>query len=58
MKDETHEKIDDEVDEDDLYKLDKVNLDEKEWLKRVFEIGIENIYDKKIQNCITCIHKN
>ena len=26
---ETHENIDDEVDEDDLYKIDKMSLDEK-----------------------------
>ena len=29
LKYETHENIDDEVDEDDLYELDKMSLDEK-----------------------------
>ena len=29
VKDETYENIDDEVDEDDLYKLDKMSFDEK-----------------------------
>ena len=37
VKDETYENIDDEVDEDDLYKLDKMSFDEKEWQKRAFE---------------------
>ena len=30
MKYETHENIDDEVDEDELYKIDKISLDGKE----------------------------
>ena len=29
VKDETHENIDDEVDEDDMYDIDKIILDEK-----------------------------
>ena len=56
MKDETHENIDDEVDEDDLYKIDKMSLDETLWHKRAFEIKLNNIYDIKIPNGMTCIH--
>ena len=58
MKYETHENIDDEVDEDELYKIDKISLDGKEWRKRAFESKIKNIYDIKMQNGITCMHEN
>ena len=58
MKDKTHKNIDYEVYEDDLYELDKKSLDEKECLKRVFEIYIYNVYDKKIPNGMNGIHEN
>ena len=57
MKDEAHEKINPEVDENDLYDFDKRNSDEKEWRKRAFEINIENIYDIKRQNGMTLYMK-
>ena len=47
VKDETHEKIYDEVDEDDLYELEKRILGEIEWHKCVFEIKLKNTYDIK-----------
>ena len=37
MEDETHENIDDEVGEDELYELYKLILDENKWRKRAFE---------------------
>ena len=58
MKDETHENIYYKVDEDDLYDLDKMSLDEKELCKRAFEIQLKYIYDKQIQNVMNCIHEN
>ena len=58
MKDESHENIDSEVDEKDIYEIDKIILDEKEWRKRAFESKLENINDIKRQNGMTCIHKN
>ena len=58
MKDVTHENIDDEVYENDLYKIEKMSLDEKLWHKSVFEFEIRNIYDKIRPNGMTCIHEN
>ena len=37
MKNETQESIDDEVNEDELYNLDKMILDEKSWRECEFE---------------------
>ena len=37
MKNETHENLNDRVDEDDLYELDKLSLDENKWCNRAFE---------------------
>ena len=56
MKYETHENIDDEVDEDDLYNIEKMRPDEKLWRKRAFEIKLKNTYDIKIPNVMTRIH--
>ena len=42
MKDETHENIDDEIDEYDMYKIDKMSLDKKLWHKRAFEIKLKD----------------
>ena len=47
MKDETHENIDAEVNEDELYDLDKTSIDEKEWRKHAFESELDYIYDIK-----------
>ena len=58
MKDETNEKIYNEVDEYDLYEREKISLDEKERRKYVFEIEQKNIYNIKILNGMNCIHKN
>ena len=37
MKDEINGNIDDEVNKYELYELENIILDEKEWRKRVFE---------------------
>ena len=47
VKYESQENIDDEGNEDDLYDLDKMSLDEKEWRKHAFESELEYIYDIK-----------
>ena len=56
MKDETHENIDDEVDEDELYELDKLSLDEKKWGNRAFESEMKIIYDINRLNGMNRIH--
>ena len=58
MKHETHENIDDEFNEDDLYKLDKRCLDEKELRNRVFERKLKNTYDIKRPNDMNYIDEN
>ena len=55
MKDETHANIDDESNEYELYKLDKISLYAKEWRKCAFESELKNIYVIMIQNGLTCI---
>ena len=47
MKDETHDKIDNGVDEDGVYKIDKMILDKKERRKHSFERKLKYIYDIK-----------
>ena len=37
MKDETRGNIDDEIDEDEMYELDKISLDDKKSHKCTFE---------------------
>ena len=39
--------MDYKVDEDDLYGIDKMSLDEKEWCKSEFERELVYIYDIK-----------
>ena len=56
MKYETNEKIDDEVDEDGLYEIEKNILYEKKWRKRVFECKLKYIYDIKRLDDMNCIH--
>ena len=58
MKDETHENIDSEVDEYELYELDKIIIDEKRWWKGAFESEHKNVYDKNRPNGINHIHEN
>ena len=58
MKYETHENIYYDVDENDLYHIDKMSLDEKKWRKRAFEREIEYTYDIKRQNGKSYIHEN
>ena len=58
VKYETQENIDDEVDEDDLYDIDKIILDTKNWRKRVFESKILYIYDIKRSNGMNSLNKN
>ena len=56
-KDETHDNIDDKVDEDVLYKPDKIVIDKNKWRKRVLERKLKNTYDIKIPNVMNCIHE-
>ena len=56
MKDETNENIDDEVDEDDIYNIYKMSLDDTLWRQHAFERKLKYIYDIKIPNGMTCIH--
>ena len=58
MKDETHENIDSEVDEYELYELDKNIIDEKRWWKGAFESEHKNVYDKNRPNGMNHIHEN
>ena len=58
MKYETHDNIDENVDEDYLYKIDKISLDYKYWHKRAIESEIKNIYDIKRPNGMSFIHEN
>ena len=44
VKDETFKKIDDEVDEDEIYNLDKFSLDENKLRKPEFKSELINIY--------------
>ena len=57
MKYETRYNIDDKVDEDDLYKIDKICLDEKTYDKRAFESELINIYDTKKRKGLNCINE-
>ena len=47
MNYETNDNTDDEFNEYELYKLDKMSIDEKKWCKREFESELKNIYDIK-----------
>ena len=58
MKDETHDNIDDKVDEDELYNLDKTILDENKQREGVFERKLKMIYDIKRPNSMNHIHDN
>ena len=55
---ETHENIDDEVNEYDMYKLDKLSPDEKKLHKPAFESKLKIIYDMKRLNNMNHIHDN
>ena len=59
---ESYYNIDSEINESDIYDIDNMSLDEKKektkWHKRVFESELENTYETKIHNCMTCIHVN
>ena len=56
MKDETHDNIDDEVDEDELYEIYKMSLDEKRWRKCAFESELKDIYYIKRPDGMQCIY--
>ena len=58
VKDETHDNIDDKVDEDELYNLDKTILDENKQREGVFERKLIMIYDIKRPNSMNRIHDN
>ena len=55
-----HENIESNIDENDLYHIEKISLGDKkeniEWSKREFECEIENTCEIEIQNGMTCIH--
>ena len=57
---EAYENIDFEIDENNLYQIENISLDEKKWKterhKRAFEIDLENTYEIESQNGMTCIH--
>ena len=58
MKYKTHENIHDEVDKDDLYKIDKMSHDDKYWQNHAFESKLKYIYDICNQASMTSIHEN
>ena len=47
-----------EVNEDEMYKLDKLSLDKNKWRKRPFEIHLKIINDIKGPNGMNRIHDN
>ena len=53
---ETHENIDEKVDENELSEIDKLSLDEKKWRKPELEYELKIKYDIKITNIINHIH--
>ena len=44
MEDKRHDNLDDNFDEDELYGLDKLSLDENKWRKYAFENELKVIY--------------
>ena len=58
VKDETHDNINYEVGEDEMYEIDKMNLYDKELLKHVFERELKYIYHITRHNGMICIHEN
>ena len=61
-EEESHEKIESDFDENDLYQIDNMSIDDKneniEWRKRAFECELENTYEIESRNGMTCIHEN
>ena len=59
---EAHEKNEYYIDDNDLYHVDNMSLDDNrentERRKHVFESKLENKYDIEIQIGMTCIHGN
>ena len=55
LKDETKENINSKINEDELYELDKIGLDEKIWRELAIYDELKYVYIK-IQNVMTCIH--
>ena len=58
MEDETHENINDEINEEELYEIDRLSIDENKLCKHAFESGIKIIYDMKRLNGMNHIHNN
>ena len=58
VKNETHENIDYEVDEDERYDMDTLSLYKNKWRKRASERKIKYIYDIKILNSMKHINDN
>ena len=54
---EAHKNIESDIDENDLYQIDNMSLDDKrenkEWHKHAIEIKPGNTYDIEIQNGMT-----
>ena len=61
-EEEPHENIEPEIDDNNLYHIYNMTLDDKkentEWLKRAFQSKLENTYDIESHNGITCIYAN
>ena len=58
MEDKTHDNINDEVDDDELYELDKLSLHENNWTKHTFERKLKIICYIYRPNVINYIHDN
>ena len=56
VKSETNENIYDNVDENELYKIDKLSLNEKKWRKHAFESELKNINYMKRLNSMNNTH--
>ena len=61
-EEEAHKNIESELDENYLYQIDNMSLNDKkektEWCNRAFEFKLENTYEIQSQNGMTCIHGN
>ena len=59
---ERNKNIESDIDENDIYQIDNISLDDKkenkEWSKHAFGSELENTYEIEIQNGMTCIKRN
>ena len=56
MDDQIHKNIDNKVNEDELYNLDKISLDNNKKGKRAFERKLKTIYDTNRPNGMNFMH--